>query len=229
MIKTDEFCPEQKEAIGKIVGETMKIKNAIKNIGTALLIGAASVAPVKAGTSVEFLTGDKSAFVDVQTTNDLTKRLSFFSQGKFRATYDNNVSAFSMLDIYGKIGAGFSGALETQASSGSNIIPRAGITYFKQIGNFSAFLESSLKLDKKTDFEEFAVFSYNKSINDKLKLTAVSKNWANAGSNGLNCYICMLRLGLTSNGYTIGPVCDIAVGPDYKPSFNTGVSVKKSF
>jgi hypothetical protein len=203
---------------------------------TAALIGALSgIGPAKA-TSIEMMAGNESATIDAKIGTTLVDTeegdLNLFSRTKVRASYDGEVSPFSLVDLSYDLPNGLGLVGEVQLAPSLGVVPRIGAQYFTSIDDFSIYALATMSVNPDPNAEFLLSLSYAPEIRDDLSLYAGLENLTSFGSNGHNFSCQDLRLGFEKGNFSFGAaatITEIGAGEDLSVDTNVGGYFRTSF
>ncbi len=198
-------------------------------IATALTAASLLFGSKAKASDVEIIAGNTGVTLDAKVQLDVAPRVGLYMRNITGVDYTNAMNYFGLVDATVNIIPGLDVVVETQFVDGS-VVPRAGMQYFVEAGNFSAYVLATAQLAKESNAEILTELKYSPEVADGLKLVLSIENITNAAGNGHNFSIQRLRTGLQMSKYTFGVGADLLEEGEQKvPSYNIGGFGKVSF
>ncbi|MAF37067.1 hypothetical protein CL622_08190 [archaeon] len=178
----------------------------------------------------ELIRGQKTTTVDTKLMGKLAPKVGIFARNIATIDQEEKVKTFGVVDISYPIGKGVDVVGEAQLSPQSGFVPRVGLQYFKEEGDLSTYLASTVPLTKPFDSENVIALQYRPKLSDSLGLFTSLENVTNFGKEGHNFSAQKIRLGLETKGYQFGIAADLLeTGKKPKVSSTIGAFVRKEF
>jgi hypothetical protein len=177
--------------------------------GAALLATLAAPGAAKAGGSAEIMAGDKKATIDLKVNTNLAPRTNMFLRGMTGVDYDNNVDYFGLADVSFNIVGGLDALVDTQYISGAGFVPRAGLQYFKKVGDLTMYGNGTVKLGEDPDGEFVVNLGYTPKINKAFSIVLDAENVTSVGKKGHNFSVQRLRAGVGYKKHSVGAAVDV--------------------
>ncbi len=198
------------------------MKNTIKNT----LFGLVMIAtPVYAGNSIEVLTGNNTAFIDLKTNNKIEDIL-LLTEAKPVFDYKGNLNdsyAYCFDVMYGK---DLGPTLELQAPTAFGILPRLGVFAQQTEGNLYGYVQATASTHDVVEIDPMIV--YKPKIGD-VKLDISDSSLINIANNGNKSGVSKNRVGVDIGKYTLSMGLDINFADGTKPKCNIGPSIMARF
>jgi hypothetical protein len=166
-----------------------------KMVAGAALAAAVSAADVADAGSVEVMAGHEKATIDLKVSTKLVPRTSLFLRGRTGIDYENNIDNFGLADVSVNVVGGLDGVVEAQFIPGVGVVPRAGVQYFRQIGQLGVYGLGTVKLGEEPDGEFVVNLSYNPKISEAFSIVTNFENLTNVGKKH-NFSVQRVRLGV---------------------------------
>lgn len=205
----------------------MKLNQKLRNLAISTMF-AGLIMKSYAANSIELMAGNNNTTLDMKTNAIVTNKFNIFTRNRVTANSENNVGYSGLIDFDYNIIKGLDAIFETQFGSGSALIPRVGVEYFKSIQDFCIFNAATIYLNKNSNFELTTNIRYDKKLNPNLGLIAGIENVVNFDNKKFNYGIQRIRTGLEVNKFEFGPALDLGES-DRQVSKNIGVYAKVKF
>jgi len=174
-------------------------------IAATLMFGAKAEA-----NDFEILAGDKGVTIDTKITAEVAPRTNVYLRGITYADYSDNIGYFGLADLTVNIIEGLDAVAEIQFVPEFGAIFRAGVQYYKEIGDFSFYGLGTAGLSKNPDGEFLVELKYLPEIAENVKLLFSAENVTNFNVDGHNLSSQKLRTGLKLDKYSFGVAADLS-------------------
>ena len=143
---------------------------------------------------------------------------------------DNNVNAFSLVDLTYPLGAGFDAVGEIQLPAGAPADPRAGLQFCKSADDVLVYALATRNFTADPNTELVGLFRYTPAIKDDLKIFGQVEAIVKIGDKDYNFDSTKVRLGIDKDGNRIGVAGQInGLGTGNEPEYGLGVFAGKEF
>ncbi len=205
----------------------------ITYIATALTAATLLLSNKATAESIETMAGDKSVTVDLKANANLAPRTNLFTRNRVTIDYQNKVNYFGLADVSVNLVDGLDAVVETQFVPNTGVIPRLGIQYFAQFGDFSVYTLATVGLSANPDGEFQQIFAYKPNVADSVNFVLSAENITNIGAQGHTFSLQRLRTGVALGklgNYELGFAADLTeLGKEKTPLYNVGGFGKVSF
>ncbi len=216
------------DAVSQIpyVGEALTTEINPKGLAMAALAATIALTPVptKAGGSVEVMAGHNQTTIDTKISTEIAPKANLFIRQITTADYEGEVGFFGLADVSYNIFDGLDVVAEVQAAPGMGVIPRAGLQYFGQLGDFSVYVLGTVKTMENPDGEFVVNLGYTPKISDNVNLLLNLEDLTSVGEKGHNFSVEKLRTGVTfMEKYQVGAALDLTIlGNEGELDYNLG-------
>ncbi|MFA6460758.1 MAG: hypothetical protein WCV90_00695 [Candidatus Woesearchaeota archaeon] len=132
-----------------------------------LALGVATSAKAAEG-SLEVMCGDQTCAADLKVSGSVAPGLGIFARQTTGIDYKNQVSPFGLVDLTYNVVDGVDVVAEGQYSPGMGFMPRAGVQYFGQFGDFSVYALATTSLKEPMYGEVVANLRYQPALTERL-------------------------------------------------------------
>ena len=223
---------ERREIYKEVAISEHKMASFKKFISAAAVVACLALpqrADADASGSAELMAGNRSATLDLKVGTELAPGFQFFTRQLPSVNYDNEVSHFGLISLGYNVWDGLNVLAQAQAIPGVGFAPRAGLEYFKQVGDFGLYGEAVSTAQESPQIELLANVDYRPQLTEDLRLVAnLEAVTLLSPERGHDYSTQKLRLGLGAAKFEFGPavnVEEVAGNIDY----NIGGSVKVNF
>lgn len=203
----------------------------VKKLILEATIVASLVLPQKAnaGGSAELMAGNKSATLDLKVSAEIAPKLELFSRNLPTVNYDNEVSYFGLASLGYAVFDGLNVLAQAQFIPGVGAAPRAGLEYFKQVGDFGLYGEAVTTVQESPQVELLANVGYRQQLTENLRLIAdLEAITLLSPKRGHDYSTQRLRVGLGTGQFEFGPAINVEETGG-NGDYNVGGSAKVNF
>lgn len=204
----------------------MKLKHTLMAAIAAVYIAFAPIPSPAMNIKVEPVFAQKGMVLDTKLGGKLPGSLSnigYFMRNRTFVDYENNVDAFSLVDLIFPLGKGFDFVFESQFTAGKPYDPRVGAQYAHDFGNgLNAYVLITRSWGPLPNMQITPVIGYERKINPKLRFAGRLEAPLTLGDReGYLSDSARIRLGFGEKGWLVGPALDISGiwsgEPEYTP------------
>ncbi|MBT4110270.1 hypothetical protein HOE37_00265 [Candidatus Woesearchaeota archaeon] len=226
----EKITAEAKEALQRLATP--------RNLAYAAGVACAILAPgvgladeTPASGSVELSAGHQSTTLDTKVSTSIAPKTNLFLRQMTTSDYEGEVSFFGLMDLSYNLVDGLDIVGEVQAAPGMGVIPRAGLQYFKALGDFAVYALATVKTMESPDGEFVVNLSYSPELGEKVDLLINLEDLTSVGETGHQFSVQKLRAGVTlMDKYQIGAAADLTeVGNEGTLDYNLGGFVGTTF
>ena len=203
----------------------MNFKKYLVSALAACELALAPIASAKAADgSIEAMCGDKQCVQDIKASGSLTPTIGIFAREITTVDYTNQVGNFGLADLTHNVVGGLDGVAEIQYIPNLGALPRAGVQYFRSVGDVSVYALATSSLTNPAYGEALVNVSYTPALTPDLRLILRLEDVTDLSSKGHDFSKQRLRAGVTiSDKLQLGAAGDIVeIGNSSKPTYNLG-------
>ena len=173
--------------------------------------------------SVEVLVGDESSTLDAQINSELDHGFGVFVRNTTTVDYEQEVSAFTFVNLSYRLIDGLSAAVQTQFILNEGAVPRLGVQYFNKFGEFSLFTAGSVGIKEKVDGEFVIRLKYQPKLSSQVRLLMQLESITQVWDEGHKFSVERGRVGISIDKYSFGLGGDlIEIGNKPELGYNIG-------